>query len=61
MRGSIAFLAGGEEVWKVAQYILSAQVQEQFKRLVQHLVGPGIRPVDLVDHHHRLQPALQRL
>ena len=41
--------------------VLGIEVEEQLVRLVDHCVEPGVRPVDLVDHHHRRQVQCQRL
>ncbi len=41
--------------------VLGVEVEEQLIRLVDHLVEPGIGPVDLVDHDHRRQVAGERL
>ena len=37
------------------------EVDEEVVDLVQHLLGPRVLAVDLVDHHHRGQPGLQGL
>ncbi len=37
------------------------EVDEEVEDLVQHLTRPRVRAVDLVDHHDRRQPRLQRL
>ena len=37
------------------------EVDEQVVDLVQHLLGPGVGAVDLVQHDDRRQPALERL
>ena len=37
------------------------EIDEQVVDLVQHFLDARIRPVDLVDHHDRRQPRLQRL
>ena len=40
--------------------VVGAQLDEQVEDRVQHLVGAGVRAVDLVDDHDRAQPLLQR-
>ena len=37
------------------------EVHEQVLDLVEHLLGAGVGPVDLVEHHHRRQVTGQRL
>ena len=43
------------------QMFVRAQFHQEFECLVKHLVRAGVGPVDLVDDHNRLQPALQSL
>ena len=52
---------GGVDTAKVELIIVRVELAEQIKDLVKHLVGAGQRPVNLVDHHHRLQVELERL
>src|SRR5688572_23976624 len=51
--GSGAFAAGGVEDGEVESLIIRAQLNEQVKDLIKHLVGPSIGPVNLVNDHDR--------
>ena len=46
---------------EVELVLLGVEVDEQVVDLVEHLAGPRVAPVDLVDHHDRRQAELQRL
>jgi hypothetical protein len=41
--------------------LVRPEVDVQRVHLIQHLAGPRVLPVDLVDHQHRLEPHRQRL
>jgi hypothetical protein len=56
-----AFLGGAVENRKVELLVRSIERREQVEDLVDHLGGAGVRPVDLVDHHDRLEADLERL
>ena len=46
---------------EVELVLVRVEVDEQVVDLVQHFRGARVRPVDLVDHDDRRQPALERL
>src|SRR5690606_1310526 len=46
---------------KVQLFFRGPELVEQVERRVDDVVGPRARPVDLVDHHNRLEPQAQRL
>jgi hypothetical protein len=48
-------------VRKVAQNVFAAEVHQELEALVEHLVRPGVRPIDLVYHDDWLQPTFERL
>ena len=54
-------LARGEDVREVELLLAGAQLDEGVEDLVQDLVGPGVGPVDLVDHDDRADVAVERL
>ena len=54
-------LPGGEDVREIELLLAGSQLHEGVEDLVEHLVGPGIGPVDLVDHHDRPDVAGERL
>ncbi|MEY5058375.1 MAG: hypothetical protein RJA51_122 [Actinomycetota bacterium] len=57
-----ATLAGhGRDDGERELVVTHGKVEEQLLHLGQHLFGPGILPVDLVDHEHGGEPAPERL
>ena len=46
---------------KIELILAGVEIDEQVVDLVQHFRDPRVGPVDLVDHHDRRQPALERL
>ncbi len=59
--GGITQLGAGEDVGEIRQVVLGPQLHEQIENLVDHFMGAGVGAIDLVDHDHRPQPALQGL
>ena len=56
-----AVTTGAVDHREVELVVGRAQVHEEVEDLVQHLVGAGVRAVDLVDHHQRLEAVLEGL
>ena len=56
-----AGLARGEDVGEIELILAGPLLDERVEDLVQDLGGPGIGPVDLVDHHDRPDVAGKRL
>ncbi len=46
---------------EVELVVVRAELDEQVEDLVQHLAGARVGPVDLVDHHQRLEAVLEGL
>ncbi len=56
-----ALLAAGVEVRKVELLIGGADGGEEIEGVIENPVGIGVWPIDLVEHHDRLETQLQRL
>ena len=54
-------LARGEDVREIELLFVGPQLHERVEHLVEHLVRPGVGPVDLVDHDDRPDVARERL
>ncbi len=50
----------GVDDWELDLLLVGVEVEEQLVDLVDHLVDPGVRPVDLVDDEDQRQPGLER-
>ena len=59
--GGDALAAGGVDDREVERGVVGVQLDEQVEDGVEHLGGPGVGAVDLVDDDDRPQPALERL
>ena len=56
-----AGLARGEDVGEIELFLAGPQFHERVKHFVEHLVGPGVGPIHLVDHYDRPDVAGERL
>src|SRR5208337_4435133 len=46
-------LARGEDVGEIELFLAGPQLHKRVKHFVEHLVGPGVGPIHLVDYHDR--------
>ena len=59
--GGPALLAAGVHVGEVELFVGGADGREEVEGVVEHAVGIGVGPVDLVQHHDGFEAELQRL
>ncbi len=60
--GERSTLAGdGRDDRELDAFVVGVEVEEELVDLVEHLFGPGVLAVDLVEHDHRRQAGGQRL